>query len=164
MCVKCTPITDPANINRPAMLEWINALESGIYPQATGKLVMVDDGETVGYCCLGVATEIFANRCGITSRVKSDMTCLTFEWTTPGDVAVQTTLMLPDPVATLLGLAVSSSAHAGDVSVAIHREEWEPERENLSTLNDGWGWDFTQIAATLRANFLPDTIVHNTDV
>lgn len=45
---------DPAAVERNR--EWIEALRSGNYPQATGTLCHIDPstGEVIGYCCLGL--------------------------------------------------------------------------------------------------------------
>lgn len=40
---------------------WIKALESGEYKQVKSTLVEVDNGNTIGYCCLGVACDIAEN-------------------------------------------------------------------------------------------------------
>jgi hypothetical protein len=37
--------------------KWVEALRSGNYPQARGAL-FVENNETTGYCCLGVACKI----------------------------------------------------------------------------------------------------------
>lgn len=58
----------------PTLEQWIEALESGKYPQATDGLCMLnDDGEVEGFCCLGVYCEI----AGFEKRIKPTNTWYT---------------------------------------------------------------------------------------
>lgn len=49
-------------MNREAVEAWVAALRSGDYEQARGALCALDSdsGAVVGYCCLGVACEVYA--------------------------------------------------------------------------------------------------------
>src|SRR5688500_10678628 len=50
-------------INRAALLEWVQELETTDKPQAKGYLNIPG----VGFCCLGVMCELFADRLKLTS-------------------------------------------------------------------------------------------------
>jgi hypothetical protein len=50
-------ITAKTKLSEPFRTQWIEALRSGKYQQASGSLMKVEDG-TIGYCCLGVACKI----------------------------------------------------------------------------------------------------------
>lgn len=43
---------------------WTDALESGEYPQARTFLCTLEDGQPVGYCCFGVACELYQQHVG----------------------------------------------------------------------------------------------------
>lgn len=48
-------------MNKEAVQAWVEALRSGDYKQARSGLCSLDaQNEVVGYCCLGVACEIYA--------------------------------------------------------------------------------------------------------
>jgi hypothetical protein len=116
---------------------WAEALESGDYPQAKGFLVVVNSqDEPIGYCCLGVLTEL-AQCDGVQLRVEVErmngaLSCRSFE----GNRA-----FLPP--------AVKAWAQMKDddmVSVTF------PAPASLVELNDN-GIPFTQIAQTIRDNW-----------
>lgn len=49
-------------MNKEKAFQWATALESGDYAQTRGVLERLDDdGNTVGYCCLGVFSKLAAN-------------------------------------------------------------------------------------------------------
>ena len=62
-------LTDPSKL--PNFIAWVEALESGDFDQARGTLREKVDGEVIGYCCLGVATDL-AVRAGVTSTLLAD--------------------------------------------------------------------------------------------
>ena len=46
-------------VNEENMDTFLKALRSGVYPQTTGTLCELDnEGEVVGYCCLGVGSQV----------------------------------------------------------------------------------------------------------
>lgn len=46
-------------VNEENMDTFLKALRSGVYPQTTGTLCDVDDdGLVIGYCCLGVGSQV----------------------------------------------------------------------------------------------------------
>lgn len=48
-------------MNRGAVQAWVDALRSGKYKQTQGTLCRLDEnGDVTGYCCLGVACEIYS--------------------------------------------------------------------------------------------------------
>lgn len=62
--VDATEVTKPYNkMNPEVKAEWLEALRSGNYAQATGRLCKVidrtTDDPTYGYCCLGVLTDLY---------------------------------------------------------------------------------------------------------
>jgi hypothetical protein len=117
---------------------WAEALESGDYPQAKGFLVVVNSqDEPIGYCCLGVLTEL-AQAQGVQLRVETQTEnqrtrrCLYF-----------------DGSYSFLPPAVKAWAQMKDddmVSVTF------PAPASLVELNDN-GIPFTQIAQAIRDNW-----------
>jgi hypothetical protein len=59
-----TMTLDETKMKPEIKAEWLDALRSGEYQQASGKLY---DAQTGGYCCLGVLCDL-AERRGIVSR------------------------------------------------------------------------------------------------
>ena len=134
-------------IDKERITIWCEALESGIYQQAIGKL---KDGN--GYCCLGVACEI--SNLG--------------EWTYSGEYSTDdgiTRFTLPLIVQNWYGLehenplvnltseeyATFLVNYAKNHSTALTQNK----SINLTDLNDN-GFTFTNIAAIIRRNFLGD--------
>jgi hypothetical protein len=52
-------------LNKEAIAEWVDALRSRRFDQATETLVSRTDDGRMSYCCLGVACEVFADRVGL---------------------------------------------------------------------------------------------------
>lgn len=114
---------------------WVEALRSGEYAQARGALCRTEgtvDDQTVGYCCLGVLTDL-AVKAGVV------------EWAPePREPALQTVIdgtgswysLTPPEVVTWAGL------DRADPKVG-------PEDERLSTLNDD-GASFKKIAKLIE--------------
>lgn len=80
-------------------IRWADALRSGEYKQATGKLRLITNPEY--YCCLGVACKVFQDDLGITEKIKVHDAGYTY--TADGD---SSSLALPEPVREALGLSV----------------------------------------------------------
>lgn len=127
------PMTD---LNKAAIREWVEALESGEYQQTTGTLAEYRPDDTLGYCCLGVACDTFKDRLGleVEERQEEGVRFLAFN---------NTSERLPMEVYKFLGLASSNPVVLSDDGPCA-----------LSYLNDKYGLTFEEIAAILRANFL----------
>lgn len=113
-----------------ARKEWITALRSGKYKQT--KEYLAARG---GYCCLGVACHIFADRLGLL-RIEHQRLCADSEETINFDYHVRT---LPDPVIELLGLY---SAGGDDRRCVVGN--------SLAQLNDDRNYTFAMIADALE--------------
>lgn len=121
-------------LNKEAILEWVEALESGRYQQTTGTLAQYEKDGSVGYCCLGVACDVFKDRLGL--EVDTNGNRITFD---------HTLASLPVAVAKFLGLSVTE--------VFWNKQE---RYVQLAQLNDTYNLTFQEIAAILRANFLSE--------
>lgn len=136
------------SLNKANMLKWIEALESGNYEQCSGKLTKISDDGKLSHCCLGVATEVaLANGLeGLSFETRTDngSTFRAYCWLDAEGNGDNQGSWLPEPVRSWLG-----TSPWGDV-----------ELDNLglsaSAANDRLGWDFTRIAAALRAKYLAD--------
>lgn len=104
--------------------KWIEALRSGRYEQASGRLVQCDtEGKPEGYCCLGVGADVmgmlesasYSNTLGVRG--------------VHGSFAVH---CLPQNAAAQLGLDGA-------------------DLDRLTRMNDSLGWDFNQIADAIEA-------------
>lgn len=109
---------------------WVEALESGEYPQGARRLNR--GGE---FCCLGVGCDV-AIKNGVQVRVGA-------ESSTGATVYDNATCLLPSSVRDWLGLA----DHRGSLKHPWRHEEWPC----LWRCNDILGESFEQIAARIRA-------------
>ena len=112
----------------PQQLKWIEALESGDYPQGTGNLKK--DGT---YCCLGVACQIFKDELGIKEDVIGTLSVFDN----------QSCALPPEKVVTHLGLLCR---YGGG----------KDKQPSLVNLNDS-NMSFEEIAQLLRKGDYCDT-------
>lgn len=119
-------------VNKAAILEWVEALESGRYQQTTGTLAEYKRDGSIGYCCLGVACDVFEERLNLTRNMAGHR--ILFD---------NTVASLPFAVREFLGLPDTSVHWQGMGKPAC-----------LTQLNDVYNLTFEEIAAILRANFL----------
>lgn len=133
--------------NVEALLEWVRALESGDYEQASHGLAFWNDGAGgISYCCLGVACDVFADRLGL-PRVDG---IGNLGWR---DDSVNYFDTLPKSIVELLGVGSS------DPSLV---EPGSLRHKPASRWNDLEEKTFTEIAAMIRHTFrLPDEEVPN---
>lgn len=138
--------------NVEALLEWVHALESGDYDQASHGLAFRDsDTGKTSHCCLGVACDVFADRLGLErislSRVSGRNS---LGWR---DDSVNYFDTLPKSIVELLGIG------SYDPSLA---EPGSLRHKPASRWNDQEEKTFTEIAAMIRHTFrLPDEEVPN---
>ena len=138
-------------VNKEAIAEWVTALRSGNYEQTTGQLVStikVGDGIAYGYCCLGVACSVFAERVGLTHDDDGEW----FVWTEDDGSRQGEGMNLPRQVADLLGVDVMSP----DVKVSDPSEPKGWYSASLIELNDEEHFDFNQIADAIEFTWLRD--------
>jgi len=142
---------------------WVEALESGEYPQTTGALHRVRKGpcgEPVGYCCLGVLTHLAAKR-GVVDVIRVDEDGEVIY----GDDEDYSSTSLPQAVREWAGLNSAdplveyelTAAEVEDEYDHLLREEWEDlfaDDTTLAALNDERGRTFPEIAQIIRDNFL----------
>ena len=132
-------------MNTDAIRKWATALESGDYKQATNALQVVgteNPDSAPGFCCLGVLCEIAVKEDVIPApSVDSDdpTACALY-----GDLFPMSGA-LPDEVIEWIGL--------GDEDPVV---SYVGRRHTLSHLNDNLGLSFSEIAAAIRAEFLPE--------
>lgn len=126
--------------NKPALLEWAQALESGLYKQTHEQLGRIENGQKE-YCCLGVACEVFAERLN-----------LEITWSEVGD-------MDADGAWGDLHLAVANFLGIERDPRLLHEEDRE---STAATLNDSHGYTFPQIAAAIRRTFNLDEVTNET--
>jgi hypothetical protein len=144
-----------SEVNREVITKWVEALESGEYPQTTGRLQRTGPGysdQPIGYCCLGVLCEIAAEN-GITYKEIPSLD------DHPTGVALfgGDDLLPPNSVKEWAGLDSANPL----LTVEVPTYDYDLEREvlvegdhQLSELNDEYGWTFAEIAAELRKKYL----------
>lgn len=123
-----------SEINKERVALLVEALESGKYEQAGGRLARLDASGVMRHCCLGVACEV-AMAAGVPLEIRIDE-----EGSVKYDDWVAT---LPRIVREWYGVAVS------DPIVVDHNGQ----RQAASKLNDE-GQPFPQIAAAFRRTYL----------
>lgn len=149
-----TTTTSPSDQgpNVEALLEWVRALESDDYEQATNGLAFRNSKtKRTSHCCLGVACDVFAGRLGL-PRISllriGDRSSLGWR---DGELNYFDTL--PKSIVEFLGIGSS------DPSLA---EPGSLKRRSASRWNDLEEKTFTEIAAMIRHTFkLPDKEVPN---
>lgn len=123
-------MTKPKAIKKPKtpratyfkrLMKWVDALESGEYPQAKGSLI---NTETGGLCCLGVA-------CDVSGLGK---------WSENGFYLKEASV-LPKKVMDYFGLE-------GRCGFTVEKGSYR--NSDLTDLNDGVGLSFKQIAKYVR--------------
>lgn len=142
--------------NRQNMKLWLDALLSGDYAQVEGALRKETDGK-VGYCCLGVATEVFIKKTEPTDlrvAVPADTApYMSFEGgytlSTPDGLSEKHNQngSLPEPVRQWLGLQSSNP------SITRLRNEGMVEATGA---NDTLKWDFARIAEEATYTYMID--------
>lgn len=125
---------------------WIAALRSGSYEQVQGVLKSVtvgpDGTEVVGYCCLGVATEVYLDNV-------SDIV------NTPDVFAVPSEEM-HTAVWDWYGLSKEEDSTSWNTWDPIVGHDDEGERIGAINANDDHRWPFTQIADALEKRYITD--------
>lgn len=136
------------SLNKANMLKWIEALESGDYDQCSGKLTKISSDGKLSHCCLGVVTEVaIANGLeglSFETRTGDGSTFRAYHWLDTDLYGDAQGSWLPGPVRDWLG-----TSSGGDVDL-------DNAGTSASVANDRLGWDFTRIAAALRAKYLAD--------
>lgn len=111
---------------------WVDALESGEYPQTTGMLRRLDNaGNIAGYCCLGVLCDLYERATG------NALDVLQWGQLPPTEVRDWAGMNRTDP--------------------NLWMDPEEIRTEQATSLNDDCGWDFAQIARAIR-NTPPESI------
>jgi len=124
--------------------QFVTALESGMYPQASGRLVRYEDNELIGFCCIGVLSDL-AVKAGVAEwrpYVSGDNAGLGIVPKGADEDAVPEAFSLP--------LVVAEWAE-----VEIVEEQdifFGPDRatDSLIALNDQFGQNFEQIAQVVK--------------
>lgn len=132
-------------LNKEAIAEWVAALRSGKYQQAREELAVLFDDGTMGFCCLGVACEIFADRVGITRKPHGIYTdAYGYAWKEDGHTGPTVVHgILPQPVIDYLGVENGNpSLLRGDSS--------------CTQMNDADQADFDAIADAIEAEYLQE--------
>lgn len=130
--------------NTEVIQRWVEALESGDYPQTIGTLHrnLSDDPDVpVGYCCLGVLCDL-AVREGIIREHRHG------SYSNFGSLDDESESGLPERVMEWAGF--DGSYPEVYVTAVGHTPRYTP----LVELNDTHGWDFGRIAAVIREEWL----------
>lgn len=135
-------------MNTDKLKLWTDALRSGEYRQGRGNLAS-RDGDTVKYCCLGVACEV-AIKDGLYLEVTWGR-----ESETLGFVDLdmkfydREDLVLPRKVQEWLGVA-------GMTAVEVDSPDESGIRDSVIDLNDSEEWTFDDIAEALEHTYLKE--------
>lgn len=122
-------------VNTENVGKWLTALRSGEYDQATGKLrELNDDGDVVGYCCLGVACEIS----GLGTWEGED-------YLVNGVSDPEVVGLLPVAVRDWLGFDTSNPA------LDLYEEE---SGTSATEANDDYGASFSEIADAIEGQYV----------
>lgn len=142
---KMTLAVTAPECNKPNMLLWVEALESGKFPQSHGAL-----RNRGGFCCLGVACEVaIQNRLPVEIRViQPDHEEGREVYHYDGDTAI-----LPRSVVDWLGLQqpnpIISSVHVSSANIV----EEDSYFLDATAANDSCQWTFDEIAAAIRVHY-----------
>lgn len=118
--------------------KWLAALRSGDFTQSRGDLETLDShGNTVGYCCLGVACVVAMNE-GVPLTRSTDPEAGYSSYADPDGALYSGSL----PIAVQGWLGVHSSGPRVVTSLGY---------VSLAALNDGERWTFDQIAEAIEA-------------
>lgn len=134
------------NVDRDHVRLWVDALRSGLYEQARGKL---SDGD--GYCCLGVACEVaMAN--GVELRkvrsIEDDGVWVSYD---------EANSMLPQSVAKWLGLGACCPTFEHSTCDRLADTVYVLDgATSVTVLNDRMKLDFNRIADALEKDHLGD--------
>lgn len=146
MCDACGDKVGTETPNREVLNLWIDALESGKYQQTTQVLRRNDEnGEAVGYCCLGVLCEL-AVEAGVIQPSILNPNATNISMYGEGE----NTGNLPKEVRKWVGLATPNGR--------FNETGEEYSSTTLIGLNDTHGYNFQQIAGVLRDKFLPRSV------
>jgi hypothetical protein len=123
-------------INKTNIRKWVKALRSGKYKQTSGTLK--DD---VGYCCLGVACDVFAKETGKGKWRTTDFSGKQFITDLGTDEEMIHEADLPPAVMRWFGIRKSDPVLRSRGQTASH-------------VNDVEGWDFDEIASAIERKYL----------
>ena len=121
--------------NKENILKWVEALESGEYPQTQGALQNLG-----GFCCLGVACDVAVQNEVIPEGEHTANGCVIYDGNSE---------YLPERVVEWLGLPDGNP----EVFVTTGGSSFPT---SLVGLNDNYEWDFAHIAKAIRENYLED--------
>lgn len=138
-----------SEVNKAAMLRWVERLERNEDPQGKGYLKSEQ-----GMCCMGVAADEFAKELGLIVSVVEkggyewgsdgeDLIDITqYSWGCSNGYSDMTRSVLPDPVVHFLGLSDNHPSVTVDGLPQV-----------LGHLNDHKNLSFPEIAALIRAEY-----------
>lgn len=123
-------------MNQEAKTAWLNALRSGDYKQATGKLCKInpEDGSVEGWCCLGVLTDVAIKLNAVELEVNAPAKAVYRTYKSPAE------------------LDFSAAYLPKSVEVWADLENFDPrvtsqgKEQSLSYLNDARHLSFNEIA------------------
>lgn len=119
---------DEVNKYRVQLL--VDALRSGEFEQATGKLTLIDEFGDESHCCLGVA-------CVVYMRNGGDLKTSVMEECRPGDTRIYggATEFLPDPVIDWYGFSSCNPTIIIDDDDGWHEEDAAEYNDSGATFN-----------------------------
>lgn len=139
-------------VDKALVREWCDALRSGKFVQKR-QMLCGDSGEGVeeklGFCCLGVAAEVFGPRCGVTRVKSSPYDEYAYHWAADNEQNInhKTAIALPEPVRKLLGFYTSNPR--------LLRPS-DGKNDTASGWNDAEYATFAEIADMLEYTYLKD--------
>ena len=140
------PVGQPTGTIKPEIAaKWAIALESGVYPQTTGKLRRLETGESeepAGFCCLGVLCELARLEGIVTSDVGS-YGIVTYEAANNPEHDGSDS-SLPEAVREWAGIGDSAGRIVGEAPLVGGSEKCD-----LASANDA-GMTFAEIAKIVR--------------
>lgn len=138
------PVSDPAHVGR--VRRWVAALRSGEYAQTREAL---HNAETGGYCCLGVACDLFVRAHDGYEWRDDPNAPVTQLPAVAGHDFLTADHLLPRPVAEWLGIPGAAAPE-----VVVEGSDYWDDLAPLHELNDR-GLPFDEIADLIEATYLP---------
>lgn len=142
-------------MNEEIKIRWVNALESGDYPQVTGRLA-----NDLGFCCLGVLCEIAVQDQVVIKRPDRD-SGYGVTYVGKNSLSDEESAVLPVAVQDWAGLAgpnetVEIPAHLVPERVRNQEIIFNEDgsfNSSLADLNDTYRFTFREIAAVVKEVF-----------
>lgn len=132
-------------MNQEIKKRWVEALRSGDYEQGEFRLCYLDKNQEKKYCCLGVLCDLATKELkNLSVTEEDDIASYNTRVYQYGGKQGEVSL-LPFEVMEWAGLDTS------DPQVKIKTEKGEEYFEDLTRINDDYGYNFNQLADLIEA-------------